>query len=118
MTEIVCTLTGDAQRERLGEYARLFAVAFVGRQRTATGVRWSLRADPGIAEWARDLAARENACCAFLTNTVTVPGDRVCGTSRASTTRSRWPSSTGSPTSRWRPRPRCPPSRSAGRDGR
>ena len=40
-------------------------------------MRWWLRADPGIAEWARDLAARESACCAFLTIAVTEDGDRV-----------------------------------------
>jgi hypothetical protein len=40
-------------------------------------MRWWLRADPGIAEWARDLAARERACCAFLTIAVTEEGDRV-----------------------------------------
>jgi hypothetical protein len=77
MTEIVCTLTADAHRERLAEYGLLFAAAFVARERTPDGARWTLTADPGIAEWARTLAERENACCAFLTNTVTVVGERV-----------------------------------------
>jgi hypothetical protein len=77
MTDIVCTLTDDAQRERLAEYGRLFAAAFVARERTPSAVRWSLRAAPRIEGWARDLAARENACCAFLTNTVTASSDRV-----------------------------------------
>lgn len=36
-----------------------------------------LRAGPGVEEWARDLAGRENACCAFMTNTVTCEGDLV-----------------------------------------
>jgi hypothetical protein len=67
----------DNPRQRLDEYARLFAAAFVARERSATGVRWTLRAGPGIAEWARDLAGRENACCAFLTNTVTVTAEHV-----------------------------------------
>ena len=74
MTDIVCTLTDDDARERLAEYARLFAAAYAGRERTAAGMRWSLRADPGVAEWARDLAARERACCAFLTIAVTEAG--------------------------------------------
>jgi len=77
MTDIVCTLTADNARKRLAEYGRLFAVAYAGRERTTTGMRWWLRADPGIAEWARDLAARESACCAFLTVAVTEDGDRV-----------------------------------------
>ncbi len=61
MTDIVCTLTDDDARDRLAEYGRLFAAAYAGRERTTAGMRWSLRADPGIAEWARDLAARERA---------------------------------------------------------
>jgi hypothetical protein len=79
MTDIVCDMrhAPDTPRQRLDEYARLFAAAFVARERTAEGVRWSLRADPGIAEWARDLAAREQACCAFLAITVTVEGSCV-----------------------------------------
>jgi hypothetical protein len=77
VTDIVCTLSGDDARERLDEYARLFAAAFKGRERTATGMRWFLRAEPGVARWARDLAARERVCCAFLTIAVTVADDRV-----------------------------------------
>jgi len=75
VTNIVCTLTDDDAQARFAEYARLFAAAYTGRERTAAGMRWSLR--PGVAEWARDLAARERACCAFLTITVTEAGDRV-----------------------------------------
>jgi hypothetical protein len=77
MTDIVCTLTDDDARDRLAEYGRLFTAAYAGRERTIAGMRWWLRADPGIAEWARDLAARERACCAFLTIAVTEDGDRV-----------------------------------------
>jgi len=75
MTDLACTLTDDDAQARFAEYARLFAAAYAGRERTATGMRWSLQ--PGVAEWARDLAARELACCAFLTITVTEVGDRV-----------------------------------------
>lgn len=77
MTDIVCTLTDDGVRRRLAEYADLFAAAFAGRERTAAGLRWWLRAEPGVADRARDLAAREAACCAFLTISVTVVDDRV-----------------------------------------
>lgn len=78
-TPVVCDMSHapDTPHQRLDEYARLFAAAFVGRERTATTVRWSLRAAPGIERWARDLAARENACCPFLANSVTVAGDLV-----------------------------------------
>jgi len=76
---VVCDMTGapDSAQERLAEYARLFDAAFVSRERTPAGVRWRLRADPGIEAWARDLAARENACCAFMTIAVTVAGEHV-----------------------------------------
>ena len=76
---VVCDMTSapDSAEERLAEYARLFNAAFVSRERTAAGIRWRLRADPGIEAWARDLAARENACCAFMTNTITLAGQDV-----------------------------------------
>jgi hypothetical protein len=76
---VVCDMTGapDTMAERLAEYARLFQTAYVGRYRDQTGARWLLRADPGVEEWARDLADRENACCAFMTNTVSRQGDLV-----------------------------------------
>ena len=77
---VVCDITDapDTGAERLAEYGRLFDAAFVGRERTAVGgIRWVLRADPGIQAWAADLAARENACCAFMTNTVTTVGEHL-----------------------------------------
>jgi hypothetical protein len=67
----------DTGAERLAEYARLFEAAYLGRDRDQTGARWLLRADPGVEEWARDLADRENACCAFMTSSVTREGDVV-----------------------------------------
>jgi hypothetical protein len=76
---IVCDMTGapDTGPERLAEYARLFETAYLGRDRDQAGARWLLRADPGVEEWARDLAERENACCAFMTSTVAREGDLV-----------------------------------------
>jgi hypothetical protein len=76
---VVCDMTGapDTGEERLREYGRLLATALVTRERTADAVRWRLRAGDGVERWARDLAARENACCAFMTHTVTVDGDEV-----------------------------------------
>ena len=76
---VACDMTGapDTGPERLAEYARLFDAAYLSRERDDTGVRWLLRAAPGIEEWAGDLAGRENACCAFMTNTITRDGDLV-----------------------------------------
>jgi len=76
---IACDMTDapDTGQERLAEYARLFDSALISRERTSEAMRWWLRNDEGIEAWAKDLAARENACCAFMTTTVTVAGDRV-----------------------------------------
>ena len=76
---LVCDMTDapDSGEQRLDDYVCLFGAAFISRERTDTGMRWRLRADPGIETQARDLAARENACCAFLTITVTVTGGQV-----------------------------------------
>jgi hypothetical protein len=78
-TLVVCDMTNapDSAEQRLDEYARLFAAAFASKERTIDGVRWRLRADPGVEAWAQDLAARENACCAFMTNTISVAGGHV-----------------------------------------
>ncbi|MFC6080649.1 hypothetical protein [Sphaerisporangium aureirubrum] len=67
-TPVVCDMTGapDTAEERLAEYRRLFDRALVSREDTAEGVRFRLRAEPGLEEWVRDLAAREKACCAFF----------------------------------------------------
>lgn len=76
---IACDMTDapDTWGQRLAEYTRLFETAYVGRDHDQSGARWLLRAGPGIEEWARDLASRENACCAFMTSTVTRQGDLV-----------------------------------------
>ena len=76
---VVCDLTGapDTADERLAEYARLFDRAYISREHTADGVRWRLRADSGVEEWARDLAAREMACCPFMTLTVVRVGQEI-----------------------------------------
>jgi len=78
-TPIVCDMTSapDTGPERMLEYQRLFSQAFTGRERTAAGIRFRLRADDGIEAWVRDLAAREKACCPFFDFTVTTVGDEV-----------------------------------------
>ncbi|MFI7639711.1 hypothetical protein [Nonomuraea sp. NPDC049400] len=36
------------------------------REKTTEVIRFRLRSDPGVEEQVRDLATRENACCAFV----------------------------------------------------
>jgi hypothetical protein len=76
---IMCDMTGaaDTMAERMAEYRRLFAHSLLGRDRTSTGIRFRFRADPGLADWVRDLAAREKACCAFFSFTVTASDGEV-----------------------------------------
>ena len=78
-TPIACDMTTatDTGPERFLEYERLFAQALVGRERTAEGIRFRLRADEGIEAWVRDLAAREKACCAFFELRITSDEDEV-----------------------------------------
>jgi hypothetical protein len=78
-TPIVCDMTGapDTGPDRLREYQRLFSQALTGRERTAAGIRFRFRAQPGTEAWVRDLAAREKACCAFFTFTITTVGEEV-----------------------------------------
>jgi hypothetical protein len=65
---IACDLSSspDTLEERLAEYRRLFEHALVGRASTPTATTFRFAARPRVAEWVRDLATREAACCAFL----------------------------------------------------
>lgn len=78
-TPIVCDMTDapDTSEERLAEYRRLFGTVLTGKERTAAGVRFRLRAEEGVEAWVRDLAAREKACCAFFEFDVTADGEEV-----------------------------------------
>ena len=73
MRPVACTLTGTpgAFAERMAEYRRLFHQYLAGRTRTAQGIRFRFRAEPGVEDWVRDLARREQACCGFFDFTVT-----------------------------------------------
>jgi hypothetical protein len=74
---IVCTLHPNEMGGRLEEWHRLFATHLGGIQRPApTRLRLVLAAGAGV-ERVRDLAAREMACCAFMTFTVTPDGGRL-----------------------------------------
>ena len=76
---IVCDMTDapDTAEERLALYGELFAFGLLGRDRTRDGIRWRLRHSPQAEALACELAARENACCAFMTTTVTVHGQEI-----------------------------------------
>jgi hypothetical protein len=63
-----CTLPTAERPLRLAEFDALFATALRGQQRLSpTRLRWRL--DPAAEHTARDLTARESACCSFFTFT-------------------------------------------------
>lgn len=76
---IVCDPRGasDTAEERVDTYRRLFADALIGRDRTETGVRLRFRADPGIEDRVRNLAALDKQCCDFFTFAITATDDEV-----------------------------------------
>jgi hypothetical protein len=78
-TPILCDMTNapDTAEQRLADYRRLFADALIARERTVSGTRWRFRATEGTESLVRDLAAREQACCAFFSFSITVVGGEV-----------------------------------------
>lgn len=77
---IVCDMTDapDTTVERLADYAQLFADALIDRERTAEGAnRFRFRADPGIEDRVRHLAAKEKACCGFFDFSVTAHDSEI-----------------------------------------
>jgi len=71
------TSAPDTPAGRIAEYHRLFSQALLGRERTAAGIRFRFAGRPGIGDWVRDLARREQACCAFFRFSVTATGGEV-----------------------------------------
>jgi hypothetical protein len=69
---VACDLSRapDTLAERMAEYRRLFAGFLIGRERSEAGISFRFRADPGVEDWVRDLAGREQDCCAFFRFTV------------------------------------------------
>jgi hypothetical protein len=76
---VACDMSGapDTLAERAAEYRRLFTKALTGRERSGAEIRFRFRADPGVADWVRDLADREQACCSFFNFTVTADDQEV-----------------------------------------
>lgn len=65
----------DTPAGRIAEYGRLFAEHLAGREHTARGIRFRLRAGEGVAAWVSDLSAREKVCCPFADFEVTTTAD-------------------------------------------
>lgn len=73
---IACSLDGMGQQARLREWTELLAHADA-REQVADGVRYSFAAADGLEPRIRDLAAAEEACCAFLEFEVSRTGERI-----------------------------------------
>jgi len=76
---VVCDMSraSDTPAERTAEYRRLLTGFLIGREWAGAGFTFRFRADPGIADWVRDLARREKECCAFFDFTVTADDREV-----------------------------------------
>ena len=76
---VACSLNGTpgAFGERMAEYRRLLGQHLAGHSRTATGISFRFRAEPGVEDWVRDLARREKACCGFFDFTVSTDGQEI-----------------------------------------
>lgn len=76
---IVCDMTDapDTTAERIARYQALFTSALLGRERIDDGIRFRLRAEPGIENEATELAALDKACCAFFTFTIARHGNEI-----------------------------------------
>jgi hypothetical protein len=71
-----CTLPTVQRPLRLAEFDALFAHGLTGQERVSpTLLRWTL--DPGVELAARDLTARETACCSFFTFDFTIDARAV-----------------------------------------
>jgi hypothetical protein len=74
---IACTLAPDQMRARMSLIDTLACDAMIAVESIADGVRARFRADPGIEQRVRELAAAESQCCAFLTLSVYRDGRAV-----------------------------------------
>ena len=72
----VCTLPTTDRPVRVAEFDALFARGLTAQQRVSpTVLRWML--DPRVESTARDLTARESACCSFFSFEFTAGADVV-----------------------------------------
>lgn len=75
--QIVCRLPPADRAQRTADFQALFSRGFVGRERSASGVQWTLRAVPGVDEESRRLAALEERCCDGIRFRIRSEGDVV-----------------------------------------
>lgn len=69
-TPIMCTLSPNSMVDRLGEFETLFARGLTRLEREPLLLRLTFEADAARQARIRELFAREQQCCAFLTFTV------------------------------------------------
>ena len=67
---VACSLSTEGLAEQAGRWARLAARAMNEHERTADGLRFGFRPEPGIEEELRALVAVETRCCPWATWTV------------------------------------------------
>jgi hypothetical protein len=67
---VACTLTSAGLAAQGDRWEQLAARAMTGRAETAQGLRVFFRAEPGVEDELRALAAVENQCCAWAGWTV------------------------------------------------
>ena len=72
-----CTLPTAERPLRVAEFDDLFSSVTAVERPSATLLRLDLAGDDDLLETARDLAARETACCSFFTFKVTRAPDGV-----------------------------------------
>ena len=64
---VACTLTLADQAGQAGRWRQAARQAMTGRAHTADGIRVTFRADQGVEESVRQLAAVESECCGWAT---------------------------------------------------
>ena len=79
---IACDMSAarDTPDERIAEWGELFDQALLSRERRASSVVFSFRADPGRRGQLESLARREHACCPFLDFRLETIGDELIWT--------------------------------------
>jgi hypothetical protein len=74
---IACSLSGEDLPERRRRWLALTDRALAGRTVTPAGIRLTFRADEGVEDELRVLAALERECCGFAGFDVVASGDQV-----------------------------------------
>lgn len=79
---VACDMTkaADTPEQRLHEYRRLAASALVAWDRTDDGYTFRFDATDDTRRWVTDLAAREAACCPFLSMHIDQHEDEIVWT--------------------------------------